>query len=63
MVEGGEIPDMLGKYRGNRGQQLASGRFGVHMDLLNSADILEIKVGQGAKPGRRRTSTRLQGDR
>ncbi|ABA90179.1 ferredoxin-dependent glutamate synthase [Syntrophotalea carbinolica DSM 2380] len=49
--EGGEIPDMLGKYRGNRGQQLASGRFGVHMDLLNSADILEIKVGQGAKPG------------
>lgn len=49
--EGGEIPDMLGKYRHNRGQQLASGRFGVHMDLLNSADILEIKVGQGAKPG------------
>lgn len=49
--EGGEIPDMLGKYRHNRGQQLASGRFGVHMNLLNSADILEIKVGQGAKPG------------
>jgi glutamate synthase (NADPH/NADH) large chain len=49
--EGGEIPDMLGKYRHNRGQQVASGRFGVHMDLLNSADILEIKVGQGAKPG------------
>lgn len=49
--EGGEIPDMLGKYRQNRGQQLASGRFGVHMDLLNSADFLEIKIGQGAKPG------------
>jgi len=49
--EGGEIPDMLGKYRKNRGQQIASGRFGVHMDLLNSADILEIKAGQGAKPG------------
>ncbi len=49
--EGGEIPDMLGKYRHNRGQQIASGRFGVHMDLLNSADILEIKAGQGAKPG------------
>jgi glutamate synthase (NADPH/NADH) large chain len=49
--EGGEIPDMLGQYRRNRGQQLASGRFGVHMDLLNSADFLEIKVGQGAKPG------------
>ncbi|SDB32037.1 glutamate synthase (NADPH/NADH) large chain [Desulfonatronum thiosulfatophilum] len=49
--EGGEIPDMLGKYRHNRGQQIASGRFGVHMAFLNSADFLEIKVGQGAKPG------------
>ncbi|NJB66878.1 glutamate synthase (NADPH/NADH) large chain [Desulfobaculum xiamenense] len=49
--EGGEIPDMLGRYRHNRGQQIASGRFGVHMDFLNSADFLEIKVGQGAKPG------------
>ncbi len=49
--EGGEIADMLGRYRKNRGQQIASGRFGVHMDLLNSADFLEIKVGQGAKPG------------
>jgi glutamate synthase (NADPH/NADH) large chain len=49
--EGGEIPDMLGNYRSNRGQQIASGRFGVHMALLNSADFLEIKVGQGAKPG------------
>lgn len=49
--EGGEIPDMLGKYRENRGQQIASGRFGVSMELLNSARYLEIKVGQGAKPG------------
>jgi glutamate synthase (NADPH/NADH) large chain len=49
--EGGEIADMLGKYRHNRGQQIASGRFGVNMEFLNSADILEIKVGQGAKPG------------
>ncbi|HET6420855.1 MAG TPA: glutamate synthase-related protein [Geobacteraceae bacterium] len=49
--EGGEIADMLGKYRKNRGQQIASGRFGVTMEFLNSADILEIKVGQGAKPG------------
>ncbi len=49
--EGGEIPDMLGKYRHNRGQQIASGRFGVFMDFLNSADFLEIKIGQGAKPG------------
>lgn len=49
--EGGEIPDMLGKYRHNRGQQIASGRFGVHMAFLNSTDFLEIKIGQGAKPG------------
>ncbi len=49
--EGGEIADMLGSYRHNRGQQIASGRFGVHMELLNSAEVLEIKVGQGAKPG------------
>ncbi|MBI2355041.1 MAG: glutamate synthase [Deltaproteobacteria bacterium] len=49
--EGGEIADMLGKYRKNRGQQIASGRFGVTMEFLNSADFLEIKVGQGAKPG------------
>lgn len=49
--EGGEIPDMLGKYRANRGQQIASGRFGVSMEFLNSADFLEIKIGQGAKPG------------
>jgi glutamate synthase (NADPH/NADH) large chain len=49
--EGGEIADMLGSYRKNRGQQIASGRFGVNMEFLNSADFLEIKVGQGAKPG------------
>ncbi|GAM10305.1 ferredoxin-dependent glutamate synthase 2 [Geobacter sp. OR-1] len=49
--EGGEIADMLAKYRKNRGQQIASGRFGVNMEFLNSADFLEIKVGQGAKPG------------
>ncbi|RII28711.1 MAG: glutamate synthase [Geobacter sp.] len=49
--EGGEIADMLGAYRHNRGQQIASGRFGVSMEFLNSVDFLEIKVGQGAKPG------------
>ncbi len=49
--EGGEIPDMLGKFRKNRGQQIASGRFGVFMGFLNSTDYIEIKIGQGAKPG------------
>jgi glutamate synthase (NADPH/NADH) large chain len=49
--EGGEIPDMMGKYREYRGQQVASGRFGVNINLLNCADFIEIKIGQGAKPG------------
>ena len=49
--EGGEIPDMLGRYHANRAQQVASGRFGVFMRFLNSAAFLEIKIGQGAKPG------------
>lgn len=49
--EGGEIPDMLGRYREHRGQQIASGRFGVNARFLNSCDLLEIKIGQGAKPG------------
>ncbi len=49
--EGGEIPDMMGKYKEHRGQQVASGRFGVNIHLLNCADFIEIKIGQGAKPG------------
>jgi len=49
--EGGEIKDMLHKYPKNRGQQVASGRFGVNADLVNSSNYVEIKIGQGAKPG------------
>lgn len=49
--EGGEIKDMLGQYPRNRGQQIASGRFGVNVELANSSNLLEIKIGQGAKPG------------
>jgi glutamate synthase (NADPH/NADH) large chain len=49
--EGGEIKDMLGKYPNTRGLQIASGRFGVNVELANSANLLEIKIGQGAKPG------------
>lgn len=49
--EGGELLDMLGKYKKWRGQQVASGRFGVNIGFLNSADFIEIKIGQGAKPG------------
>lgn len=49
--EGGELPDVMGKYPHNRGNQIASGRFGVNIEFLNSCDYLEIKIGQGAKPG------------
>ncbi len=49
--EGGEIPDMIGQYPKNRGQQIASGRFGVSSLLINSSELVEIKIGQGAKPG------------
>ena len=31
--------------------QVASGRFGVHKDLLEAGAAIEIKMGQGAKPG------------
>jgi glutamate synthase (NADPH) large chain len=49
--EGGEIRDMYGRYRNWRGQQVASGRFGVSAEMLNSSYVAEIKIGQGAKPG------------
>ncbi len=49
--EGGEIKDMLGKYKRTRGAQVASGRFGVNVELANAVCFLEIKIGQGAKPG------------
>ena len=49
--EGGELPDLIGRYPAHRGQQIASGRFGVSALLANSSDYLEIKIGQGAKPG------------
>jgi glutamate synthase domain-containing protein 2 len=31
--------------------QVASGRFGVHPDYLDAGAAIEIKIGQGAKPG------------
>ena len=49
--EGGEIRDMYGQYRKWRGQQVASGRFGVSAEMLNCSYVAEIKIGQGAKPG------------
>lgn len=49
--EGGEIKDLLTAYPHHRGRQVASGRFGVNAELCNGVYVLEIKIGQGAKPG------------
>ncbi len=38
--------------------QVASGRFGVHADYLEAGAAIEIKIGQGAKPGIGGTSSR-----
>lgn len=48
--EGGLHPKLY-KYGDNTIVQVASGRFGVHADYLDVARIVEIKIGQGAKPG------------
>ncbi len=48
--EGGLHKD-LREYGENAIVQVASGRFGVDQDYLNAGSIVEIKIGQGAKPG------------
>ncbi|MBN1345632.1 MAG: alpha-hydroxy-acid oxidizing protein [Phycisphaerae bacterium] len=48
--EGGLHKDIR-PYGGNMIVQVASGRFGVDVDYLNAASAVEIKIGQGAKPG------------
>ncbi|MCL2099464.1 MAG: glutamate synthase-related protein [Oscillospiraceae bacterium] len=48
--EGGLHEDFY-KYGRNTIVQVASGRFGVHIGYLNSGAAIEIKMGQGAKPG------------
>lgn len=48
--EGGMLPEER-KYAKKLVVQYASGRFGVSAEYLNSADAIEIKIGQGAKPG------------
>ncbi len=48
--EGGLHKDFY-QYGGNTIVQVASGRFGVHKGYLNAGAAIEIKIGQGAKPG------------
>ncbi len=50
--EGGEDADRLhDPVRRSAIKQVASGRFGVTSDYLTSADDIQIKMAQGAKPG------------
>jgi glutamate synthase (NADPH/NADH) large chain len=49
--EGGEDPARFNSERNSRIKQVASGRFGVSAHYLANADVLQIKVAQGAKPG------------
>lgn len=48
--EGGLHPELY-KFGKNTIVQVASGRFGVHKEYLDVAAVIEIKIGQGAKPG------------
>lgn len=51
--EGGESPERYAKDSPKRSRikQVASGRFGVTLSYLVSADEIQIKMAQGAKPG------------
>ncbi|MFV0476751.1 MAG: glutamate synthase large subunit [Parahaliea sp.] len=49
--EGGEDPARYGTERVSKIKQIASGRFGVTPHYLVNAEVLQIKVAQGAKPG------------
>ncbi len=48
--EGGLDPSLY-KYGNHAIVQVASGRFGVHPKYLRTGAAVEIKIGQGAKPG------------
>ncbi|HSP01484.1 MAG TPA: glutamate synthase large subunit, partial [Thioalkalivibrio sp.] len=49
--EGGEAMARYGTERMSKIKQVASGRFGVTPHYLVNAEVLQIKVAQGAKPG------------
>jgi glutamate synthase (NADPH) large chain len=49
--EGGEDAARFGTLKNSKIKQVASGRFGVTPAYLRSAEEIQIKVAQGAKPG------------
>ncbi len=49
--EGGEDPARYRTERMSKIKQVASGRFGVTAEYLVNAEVIQIKIAQGAKPG------------
>ena len=49
--EGGEDPARYRSEKNSKIKQVASGRFGVTPEYLINAEVLQIKIAQGAKPG------------
>ncbi len=49
--EGGEDPSRYRTERVSKIKQVASGRFGVTAEYLVNAEVIQIKIAQGAKPG------------
>jgi len=49
--EGGEDPERYRTEKSSKIKQVASGRFGVTPEYLINAEVLQIKISQGAKPG------------
>ncbi|MRI58546.1 MAG: glutamate synthase large subunit [Epsilonproteobacteria bacterium] len=49
--EGGEDESRFGTIKNSKIKQVASGRFGVTPAYLRSAEEIQIKIAQGAKPG------------
>ncbi|MEO6687895.1 MAG: glutamate synthase large subunit [Dokdonella sp.] len=49
--EGGEDPARYGTDKMSKIKQVASARFGVTPEYLVNAEVLQIKIAQGAKPG------------
>jgi glutamate synthase (NADPH/NADH) large chain len=49
--EGGEDPSRYGTEKVSKIKQIASARFGVTPAYLVNAEVLQIKIAQGAKPG------------
>jgi len=49
--EGGEDPARYRTEKSSKIKQVSSGRFGVTAEYLVNAEVLQIKIAQGAKPG------------